>query len=85
MPEHKTPQGYPSPSASDDPKEIERLFREAVSDAIAEAHAAGLSVFQIEDGYMVAVQPDGKRRKLYRLRGLAGKRPSATAAVARGA
>jgi hypothetical protein len=54
-------------SLPDELAEIERLFCRAVDQAIADAHAAGLSAFQAEDGYLIALQPDGKKRRLYRL------------------
>ena len=46
---------------------IERIFREAVRDAVAESHAAGIPVFQVIDDYLVAVYPDGRTAKLKKL------------------
>jgi len=68
-------------SIPDDLAEIERRFGRAVDKAIAEAHAAGLSVFQAEDGYMIALQPDGRKRRLYRLRDAASSRTQGAAAA----
>jgi len=48
---------------------IERLFRQAVTDEIQSAWAAGLSPIQVRDGFLVALQPDGQVRRLYRVVG----------------
>ena len=45
-------------------KKIEKNFRRAVRDAIAETHAAGLPVHQIRRGRLVAMYPDGSRKVL---------------------
>jgi len=39
-------------------------YREAVAEAIAEAHARGLPVFQSKGGYIVAVYPEGREVRL---------------------
>ncbi|MBI3707497.1 MAG: hypothetical protein HY246_07440 [Proteobacteria bacterium] len=44
-----------------------RIYRRAVRQAIAEAHAAGLPVFQGRDGYLVAIYPDGRVARLKKL------------------
>lgn len=41
-----------------------REFRQAVRKAIAENHAKGLPVYQIQEGYIVAIYPDGRVAKL---------------------
>lgn len=46
---------------------LEREFQEAVADAIRDAHAAGLPVFQGKDGWLVAIYPDGREVRLQRL------------------
>ncbi|HKY95604.1 MAG TPA: hypothetical protein VJL84_09870 [Kiloniellales bacterium] len=47
--------------------QIELQFREAVAAAILAAQRAGLSPIQVRDGYLVALQPDGELRRLYRV------------------
>ena len=42
-------------------------FRRGVRDAIADAHAHGVPVFQIRDGFIVAVYPDGREVALERV------------------
>jgi hypothetical protein len=44
-----------------------RIYRRAVRKAIAEAHAAGLPVYQGRDGYLVAIYPDGRVARLKKL------------------
>ncbi|MBI3707503.1 MAG: hypothetical protein HY246_07475 [Proteobacteria bacterium] len=44
-----------------------RIYRRAARQAIAEAHAAGLPVFQGRDGYLVAIDPDGRVARLKKL------------------
>jgi hypothetical protein len=44
-----------------------RAYRRAVRNAIAEAHGAGMPVYQGRDGYLVAIYPDGVIKKLKRL------------------
>jgi hypothetical protein len=41
-----------------------RAYRRAVHNVIAEAHAAGMPVYQGRDGYLVAIYPDGVIKKL---------------------
>ena len=41
-----------------------REFRQAVRKAIAENHAKGLPVYQVRDGYIVAIYPGGRVAKL---------------------
>jgi hypothetical protein len=50
----------PMSSALDD-------FRRGVRDAIADAHAHGVPVFQIKDGFIVAVYPGGREVALERV------------------
>ena len=47
----------------------ERLFKEAVADAIRRHHEAGRDVYYGEDGYILQWRPDGQIRRL----GKAGK------------
>jgi hypothetical protein len=54
---------------ANDPRVIERLFRQAVTEEIQSAWAAGLSPIQVRDGFLVALQPDGQVRRLYRVAG----------------
>ena len=42
-------------------------FRRGVRDAIADAHAHGVAVFQIKNGFIVAVYPDGREVALERV------------------
>ena len=45
-------------------KDIEKNYRRAVREAIAETHAAGLPVHQIRRGRLVAMYPDGSTKVL---------------------
>ncbi len=45
-------------------KNIEKNYRRAVRKAIAETHAAGLPVHQIQRGRLVAIYPDGSKKML---------------------
>lgn len=42
----------------------ERLFKEAVADAIRRHHEAGRDVYYGEDGYILQWRPDGQIRRL---------------------
>lgn len=39
-------------------------YKEAVREAIAEAHARGVPAFQSKNGYIVAIYPGGREVKL---------------------
>jgi hypothetical protein len=39
-------------------------FQIAVREAIADSHKRGIPVFQCEDGYIIALHPDGRKVKL---------------------
>lgn len=41
-----------------------REFRRAVRKAIAENHAKGLPVYQVKNGYIVAIYPGGREARL---------------------
>jgi hypothetical protein len=43
------------------------IFRQAVREAIASAHKAGLPAYQGINGYIVAIYPDGRRVRLEKL------------------
>jgi hypothetical protein len=57
-------------------------YRRAVKEAIEESWAAGLPVFQIRKGYLVAVHPGGR---VVKLKKVSGARPRSTAGSANGA
>ena len=46
---------------------IERIFRLAVQEAIAEKHAAGMPAYQGIDGYLVAIYLGGRKVRLKKL------------------
>lgn len=41
-----------------------RNFRKAVRKAIADNHKRGLPAYQCENGYIIAIYPDGKKVRL---------------------
>jgi hypothetical protein len=46
-----------------------QAYRRAVKDVVQESWAAGLPVFQIRKGYLVAVYPGGREVRLKRVNG----------------
>jgi hypothetical protein len=53
-----------------------QAYRRAVEEAVQDSWAAGLPVFQIRKGYLVAVHPGGREVRLKRVNGAQAPGPN---------
>jgi hypothetical protein len=69
----------PSPAG----QSYQERFRRAVAAEIADLKARGFSPVQVREGYLVALQPDGQCRRLFKARPFASGEDAAAVAARR--